>query len=67
MTPKQIVQQWVEAFNRKDVKGLAELYTEEAINHQVNTEPLHGKEAIKQMFANEFANAEMVCICRKYF
>lgn len=67
MTPKQIVQKWVDTFNKKDIDALAELYTEDAINHQVNTEPLHGKEAIKQMFIEEFGNAEMVCIVENIF
>ena len=67
MMPKQIVQRWVEAFNKKDTNALAELYTEEAINHQVNTEPVHGREAIKQMFAEQFAKAEMVCIVENIF
>ncbi len=67
MTPKQVVQKWVEAFNKKDVDALSNFYTETAINHQVNTEPLHGKIAIKKMFANEFAKAEMICIVENIF
>lgn len=67
MTAKQIVQRWVEAFNNKDVESLSNLYSEEAINHQVNTEPLPGREAIKQMFAGEFAKAEMVCLVENIF
>lgn len=67
MSPKQVVQKWVEAFNKKDILGLADLYTETAINHQVNTEPLHGRESIKKMFVDEFAKAEMVCIVENIF
>ena len=67
MSPKQVVQKWVEAFNKKDIEGLAGLYTETAINHQVNTDPLHGREAIKKMFTEEFAKAEMVCIVENIF
>jgi len=67
MTPKEVVKKWVEAFNKKDMECLADLYTETAINHQVNTEPLHGKEAIKQMFSDEFVKAEMVCIVENIF
>lgn len=67
MSPKQIVQKWVEAFNKKDVQGLVDLYTDTAVNHQVNTEPLHGTEAIKKMFAEEFEKAEMVCIIENIF
>ena len=67
MTPKEIVEKWVEVFNKKDIKVLAELYTENAINRQVNTEPLHGRDAIKKMFADEFAKAKMVCIVENIF
>jgi limonene-1,2-epoxide hydrolase len=67
MTPKQIVKNWVEAFNKKDVEALADLYTNDAINHQVNTEPLHGRASIKKMFVEEFAKAEMVCIVENIF
>lgn len=61
MTPKQLVQHWVDVFNKADAGALAELYHDDAINHQVNTQPLEGKEAIRNMFATEFATAEMVC------
>ena len=67
MSPKQVVQKWVEAFNKKDIETLADLYTETATNHQVNTEPLHGRGSIKKMFADEFAKAEMVCIVENIF
>lgn len=67
MTPKEVVQKWVEAFNKKDVEALADLYTETAVNHQVNTEPLHGRHSIKKMFADEFSKAEMVCIVENIF
>ena len=67
MTPKQLVELWVESFNKKDIDGLAALYADNAINHQVNTDPLAGKEAIKNMFINEFARAEMVCIVENIF
>lgn len=67
MEPKQIVQKWVEAFNKGDADLIAEFYSEEAINHQVANEPIVGKSAIKQMFTNEFAAAEMVCIVDNIF
>ena len=50
MSPKTLIRQWVETFNRIDIDGLAAMYHEDAINHQVNTEPLYGREAIRQMF-----------------
>jgi hypothetical protein len=62
MTAKQILEKWIEAFNRADTDTIAALYADDAINHQVANEPVVGKAAIKQMFASEFAAAAMVCI-----
>jgi limonene-1,2-epoxide hydrolase len=62
MTPKQAVEIWVERFNARDATGLAELYHDGAINHQVTQEPVEGREAIRAMFEQEFATAEMACI-----
>ena len=67
MQPKERVQQWVEAFNKGDADLVASFYAEDAINHQVANEPVVGKAAIHEMFTNEFANAEMVCIVENIF
>jgi len=61
MTPKQILQIWIDAFNKADVAALTELYAEDATDHQVANEPIVGKKAIGQMFKSEFAAADMVC------
>jgi limonene-1,2-epoxide hydrolase len=62
MCPKDVVKAWIDAFNRADVERLANLYCEDAINDQVAETPVEGREAIRAMFAREFAVAEMVCI-----
>ena len=67
MTPKDVVIKWVDIFNKADAKGLANFYSENAINHQVNTSPLEGREAIQKMFEEEFAKANMVCIIENIF
>ena len=67
MTPRQVVEAWVEAFNRADAVGLAGMYLEDAINHQVALEPVVGRPAIQAMFEREFAAAEMVCIPENLF
>lgn len=67
MQAKETVKKFVEYFNNKDVERLAELYHEDAINHQVANDPVAGKIAIKKMFAEEFAVAEMVCIIENIF
>ncbi|MBZ7500966.1 nuclear transport factor 2 family protein, partial [Klebsiella michiganensis] len=55
MTPKEILCQWVDAFNNADVETISELYDDNAINHQVANEPVIGKEAIKKMFEQDFS------------
>ncbi|MCQ8213428.1 ester cyclase [Cetobacterium somerae] len=67
MTPKQILNKWVDAFNQADADSLANLYDDNAINHQVANEPVIGKMAIKEMFKNEFSTAKMVCIVENIF
>lgn len=60
--PADVVRQWVERFNGADVEGLMALYAEDAVNHQVVTEPLRGRNAIRHLFETDFARATMVCI-----
>lgn len=67
MKPKKIVESWIEAFNNADADTIAELYAEHAINHQVAETPVEGKAAIRDMFAREFAQAEMTCLVENLF
>lgn len=67
MSPREVVLQWVNRFNAADIAGLAQLYAEEAVNHQVVMAPLHGRAAIQKMFEVEFGRAEMVCIVENLF
>ena len=67
MEPKELIIHWVELFNTADHKALGELYHENAINHQVTNEPVEGRENIQEMFRQEFAQAEMVCIVENIF
>jgi len=62
MSPRDVVERWVELFNAGDAIGLARLYHPDAVNHQVVRDPVVGRAAIQHMFAEEFAGAEMVCI-----
>jgi limonene-1,2-epoxide hydrolase len=62
MTPRQIVEEWVRRFNQGNATSIAELYDENAVNHQITQEPVTGRAAIQAMFAAEFAAAEMICI-----
>ncbi|MFP4344849.1 MAG: nuclear transport factor 2 family protein [Anaerolineales bacterium] len=65
--PKAVVQAWVEAFNEADVEALVELYSADAVNHQVAEAPVEGREAIRRQFEREFATAEMTCLVENLF
>ncbi len=67
MEPRQLVEDWVLAFNRADADEMAAFYAEDAVNHQVVQEPVKGRDAIRQMFAREFGRATMVCQIEKIF
>ena len=67
MTPKEILQQWIDAFNKKDAEALGALYHTNAVNHQVANEPVNGSDNIRAMFEAEFAQAEMVCMPENIF
>jgi limonene-1,2-epoxide hydrolase len=67
MTPKQLVLQWVAAFNRGNADELAQFYSDNAVNHQVAERPVEGRENIRQMFEREFFHAEMTCLVEQVF
>jgi limonene-1,2-epoxide hydrolase len=67
LTPKAVLIQFVDAFNRMDADALADLYHDDAVNHQVAEDPIRGKENIRAMFKREFARAKMVCIVENLF
>lgn len=67
MQPRELVEEWIRRFNAADIDGLAALYAEDAINHQVVAEPLLGRAAIRRMFEIEFGRATMVCIRENLF
>ncbi len=67
MTPKELILQWVGAFNRGDFETLASFYSKDAINHQIANHEIKGRDAIKQMFRKEFEAYEMTCIIENIF
>ena len=67
MLPKELIQIWVDAFNKADAELIASFYSEDAINHQTANEPVKGRTAIKKMFETEFATTEMICIIENIF
>lgn len=67
MEPGELIKHWVATFNRGDSDALAELYAEDAVNHQVVRDPVVGRDAIREMFAREFERATMVCQTENIF
>ncbi len=67
LTPKETLLNWIDVFNNADATALSAFYADDAINHQVVTDPVIGKAAIFEMFQAEFATAEMVCIPDQIF
>jgi limonene-1,2-epoxide hydrolase len=67
VTPKEVVEAWVEAFNRGDADALAQFYSEAATNHQVPESAVVGREAIRVMFRDQFAAASMTCLVDNLF
>jgi ketosteroid isomerase-like protein len=64
MSPLEVVERWVARFNAGDADGLADLYHQDAVNHQVTQEPVEGRDAIRAMFRRDFAAADMSCIVK---
>lgn len=60
--PQEVLKEWVDAFNEKDAERLSLMYAENAVNHQMPTEKIVGRDAIQKRFAIEFQDADMVCV-----
>jgi limonene-1,2-epoxide hydrolase len=67
MRAKEVLEVFVQAFNDADVETLVSLYADNAINYQVAEEPVEGREAIRRMFIDNFAQADMTCIVENMF
>ncbi len=67
MKPKEIIEKWVEAFNNGDANGIAKLYYDDAISHQIANVPMIGKTAIREIFEKEFSQVKMTCIVENIF
>ena len=46
MKPKELIIQWVDAFNKGDADIIGEFYADNSINHQIANEPIEGKKSI---------------------
>ena len=57
MDAREVIDRWLEKFNAHDAQGIAALYAEDAVNHQVALEPVVGRAAIEEMHRDVFASA----------
>ncbi len=60
VSTRAVVERWLALCNAGDAEGIAELYTEDAVNHQVALQPVAGRAAIEEMHRGVFA-AKPVC------
>ena len=67
MTPRDLIEAWVNAFNKRDVEQLVGFYSNDATNYQIPEAPVIGRAAIRAMFEEAFALAEMVCVPENIF
>ena len=67
MNKKELIEKWVATFNEANAENLSAFYSDDAINHQVVTDPVIGKAAIQEFFEQAFAEAKMVCIIENIF
>lgn len=67
MSHVNLIEQWVERFNSRDVSGCATLYAEDASLHVAFVDPVRGRAAIQGMFEAYFAAAPMACIVKRLY
>jgi len=67
MKSTELIREWVKLFNNGDADALAEMYHDDAMNHQVAHEPISGKDAIRDSLRKEFEQADMTCIIENIF
>jgi len=66
-SPKELIHDWVIAFNSNDANEMERFYHKDAVNHQVANHPVKGKAQIIDMFRIEFESAKMECIIENVF
>ena len=67
MKPKELIKEWIKAFNERDAEKISNFYHFDAINHQVADKPIIGKTAIREMFEKEFNQVDMTCVVENIF
>ena len=55
MDTRGTVERWVSLFNIGDAHQIAQLYADDAVNHQIALEPVEGRAAIEKFHEDVFA------------
>ena len=66
-TSTDLIEQWIERFNRGDSAGCAALYAGDASLHVAFAEPVQGRDAVRAMFDAYFAAAPLQCTVRHLY
>ena len=61
MSTEALIEQWVALFNAGDAAGIAELYAEDGVNHQIALAPVVGRPAIADFHRETFAGGPLTC------
>ncbi|ORA50877.1 steroid delta-isomerase [Mycolicibacterium chubuense] len=56
------MERWLTLFNAGDADGIADLYAEDAVNHQIPLSPVVGRPAIADFHRDTFAGGPLTCI-----
>ena len=60
MKPKEVLEKWIDCFNKADAYHIAELYATNAVNHQVANEPIITRVRDKDCVKNRVKRAKIV-------
>ncbi|MCV7071328.1 nuclear transport factor 2 family protein [Mycolicibacterium rufum] len=61
MSTRELIERWVSLFNAGDAEGIAGLYAEDAVNHQIPLAPVVGRRAIADFHRDTFAGGPLTC------
>lgn len=57
MSARRTVERWLALFNAGDAAAIAQVYAEDAVNHQIAVGPVQGRVAIAEFHRDVFASA----------
>ncbi len=61
MSTRALIERWLTLFNAGDADAIAELYAEDAVNHQIPLSPVVGRCAIADFHRDTFAGGPLTC------